>query len=166
MPPRTNQIKAVAREAQIELWLATGQRANCLIRTQDNQRRSCDCDGRQRIRHEGHIQATSGEAVETAALWKLWEKLNYKDNSSTAPTSLGKLSARNKSAESFPQLPQLRRLTLISEEKPVSRAATRCVRLAGTCLGKLKVNRERGWLPRKCKSQPGRGRSFLDIPLS
>lgn len=27
MPPRTNQIKAVAREAQIELWLATVQRA-------------------------------------------------------------------------------------------------------------------------------------------
>lgn len=30
MPPRTNQIKAVAREAQIELWLATVQRENCL----------------------------------------------------------------------------------------------------------------------------------------
>jgi hypothetical protein len=27
MPPRTNQIKAVAREAQIELWLATDQPA-------------------------------------------------------------------------------------------------------------------------------------------
>jgi len=27
MPPRTNQIKAVAREAQIELWLATVQRS-------------------------------------------------------------------------------------------------------------------------------------------
>jgi len=35
MPPRINQIKAVALEAQIELWLATVQRGNCLIRTQD-----------------------------------------------------------------------------------------------------------------------------------
>ncbi|PYT06877.1 MAG: hypothetical protein DMF60_08270 [Acidobacteria bacterium] len=73
MPPRTDQIKAVAREAQIELWLATVQPANCLIRTQDKEQRSCDCDGRQRIRHEGQIRATSGEAMETAALWKQWK---------------------------------------------------------------------------------------------
>jgi hypothetical protein len=52
------------------------------------------------------------------------EKSNYKTDFSTAPTSLGKLSAKNNSAESFPQFPQLRRLGLISEEKPVSGPAT------------------------------------------
>src|SRR2546427_13243643 len=36
-------------------------------------------------------------------------------------TALGKLSAKNKSAESFPQFPQLRRLGVFSQEEPVSR---------------------------------------------
>ena len=43
---------------------------------------------------------------------------------------------------------QLRRLGLISEEKPV---VTCCVTQpgTGTCLGKLTVHRRHGWLPRK-----------------
>src|SRR5437667_10926955 len=84
-------------------------------------------------------------------LWKLplcgsRGKLNYKGNFSTASTSLGKLSARNKSAEIFPQFPQLRRLGLIWNQKPVSQVETCCVRQPGTCLGKLSVHRHCGCL--------------------
>jgi hypothetical protein len=53
--------------------------------------------------------------VETAALWKLWKNHSKEGDHPLVifppvSTALGKLSAKNKSAESFPQFPQLRRL--------------------------------------------------------
>jgi hypothetical protein len=53
--------------------------------------------------------------VETAALWKLWKNHPKEEDHLSVifppvSTALGKLSAKNKSAESFPQFPQLRRL--------------------------------------------------------
>src|SRR2546421_2960378 len=46
----------------------------------------------------------------------------------------------------FPTVPTASAAGLISEEKPVSQVVTCCVRQPGTCLGKLSVHRERGWL--------------------
>jgi hypothetical protein len=53
--------------------------------------------------------------VETAALWKLWKNHPKEVDYPIVifppvSTALGKLSAKDKSAESFPQFPQLRRL--------------------------------------------------------
>jgi hypothetical protein len=164
MPPRTNQIKAVAREAQIELWLATVQRA--LL---EGLRIRNDAVA---IVMEGRGSDTRGKfGLRAGKLWKLplcgssgkiklqrqifhcfhiaWKTLRKKQvrrEFSTVPTA---------SAAGF---------NLGRETGEQSRNLLREV--AGTCLGKLMVNRERGWLPRKCKSQPARGKFFLDGPLS
>jgi hypothetical protein len=105
MPPRTNQIKAVAREAQIELWLATVQRE--LL------------EGL-RIRNDAVAIVMGGRGSDTR----------------------GKFGLR--------------------AGKPWNLLRE----VAGTCLGKLGVHRKQGWLPRKRKSQPARGKFFLDSPLS
>jgi hypothetical protein len=93
-------------------------------------------------------------------------KLNYKGNFSTAPTSLGKTLRKKQKRREFSTVPTASAagFNLGRETGEQSRNLLREV--AGTCLGKLIVNRERGWLPRKCKSQPARGKFFLDSSLS
>jgi hypothetical protein len=89
---------------------------------------------------------------------KLWKlplcgsngKIKLQRHFPTAPTSLGKLSPRYKSAESFPQFPQLRRLGFVLGRETGERSRYLLPEIAGTWLGTLNVNREKGWLPRKC----------------
>ena len=74
------------------------------------------------LRRRSRQSTARREAVETAALWKLWKNPSKEASDlfvifPPVPTALGKLSAKNNSAESFPQFPQLRRLGSYRERR-------------------------------------------------
>ena len=89
------------------------------------------------VRSRSRQSTAPRKAVETAALWKLWKNPSKEGRYPLVifprvPTALGKLSAKNNCAESFPQFPQLRRLGSFTGRRTVSTAVTRACAVPST----------------------------------
>ena len=126
MPPRTNQIKVVAREAQIELWLATVQRE--LL---EGLRIRNDAVA---IVMEGRGSDTRGKCgLRAEKLWKLplcgsRGKIKLQRQFFHCSHIAWKTLRKKQKRGEFPTVPTASAAGLISEEKPLSGAATCCVR--------------------------------------
>lgn len=165
MPPRTNQIKAVALEAQIELWLATVQRANCLIGL--------------RIRNDAVAIVMEGRGSDTRGKFglragKLWKlplcgssgKIKLQRQFFHCSHIAWKTPRKKQKRGEFPTVPTASAagFNLGRETGERSRNLLREVarNLSWEAQGELGT-----WLAaKKLRSQPARGKFFLDSPLS